>query len=353
MRRIAGPGHVGNRFVNYDPPGTPTGTYWMAEFGDDLQDELRGVEDEFNIAEAAGTNKYVLAAIKGLAIAHGKPLGELFFMSKYKAPAAFNKDSPDTYFPAVCLDAGDQDLAAANWPDLVPDLRGLRATYNEGIAGEKYAFDVTNWAIATNVATLTFADTTAEKAVLSVLGEDNLVHGDYASWRSITLPDAIGDIDAGEYAITDVDPTARTVSFAFTHANGSDSGAFVVSFYQHRIPGSSTTARVFERPGGVMVAANDADGEGIAGMRRRDRFQGHGVVVKNGSNVGLYRLGGSVTSGANDRQGNEVADYGDSEQYHGREFVDDGVNGTPRIGKSTDPRALVGHAYLWGRKYVA
>ncbi len=344
MRKIAGPGHVGNAFVNYDPPGTPTGTYVMAEWGNDVQDELRGIEDEFSIAEAAGTNKYVLAAIKGLAIAHGKPLGEMFFLHKYKAPAAFDKDSPEDYFPAVCLDAGDQDLAAANWPDLVPDLRALRATYNEGIAGAKYAFDVTNWAIVSNVATLTFADQTAEKAVLSVLGEDNLVHGDYASWRSITLPDAIGDITAGEYALTDVDPAARTVSFAFTAGNNSGAGAFVVSFYQHRIPGSGTTARVFERPGGVMVAANDADGECIAGMRRRDRGQGHyhdplpgypNFIMDTDENTG-------TTSGTgrsyNTTTGNPTTDT---------------VNGTPRTGKTTDPRALVGHMYMFGRRYLA
>ncbi len=340
MRKIAGPGHVGNTFADYDPPGTPTGTYVMADWGNDVQDELRGIEDEFSIAEAAGTNKYVLAAMKGLAIAHGKPLGELFFMSKYKAPAAFNKDSPEDYFPAVCLDIGDQDLAAANWPDLVPDLRALRATYNEGIAGEKYQFGVTDWAIVSNVATLTFDNVAAEKAVISALGEDNLVHGDYASWRSITLPAAIGDITAGEYAITDVDPTARTVSFAFTAGDNSGAGAFVVSFYQHRIPGSSTTARVFERPGGVMVAANDPDGECMAGMRRRDRGQGHWHETK----------GQDWTDAGNGRD--IIADTGISQTFV-KDPTTDTVNGEPRTGKTTDPRAQVGHLYMHGVNYVA
>jgi len=346
MRKIAGPGHVGNAFVDYDPPGTPTGTYVMADWGNDVQDELRGIEDELSIDESPGTNKYVLAAIKGLAIAHGKPLGELFFMPKYKAPAAFNKDSPEDYFPAVCLDIGDQDLAVANWPDLVPELRALKLMYNEGITGEKYQFDVTNWAISSNVATLTFADQTAEKAMLSALGEDNLVHGDYASWRSITLPSPIGDITAGEYAITNVDPTARTVSFDFTASDNSGSGTFVVSFYQHRIPGSSTTARVYERPAGVLVAANDADGECIAGMRRRDRGQGHWHEIQSDSNSIKYGTYGALTDGAL----NVTNPPG---QFTARSIITDGVNGTPRTGKTTDPRAQVGHLYMWARKYVA
>ncbi len=346
MRKIAGPGHVGNEFANYDPPGNPTGTQVTDDWGNDVQRELIGIQDEFSIAEADGSNKYILAAMKGLAIAHGKPLGELFFMSKYKAPAAFNKDSPEDYFPAVCLDIGDQDLAAANWPDLVPDLRALRATYNEGIAGEKYQFDVTDWAIVSNVATLTFDNVAAEKAVISALGEDNLVHDNlYASWRSITLPSAIGDITAGEYALTDVDPTARTVSFAFTVGDNSGAGTWVVSFYQHRIPGSSTTARVYKRPAGVLVAANDPDGECIAGMRRRDRGQGHwhdGYTYAGAAAKVTY---GSISNASTRSSLTDLPPIGNPS--------DDGVNGIPRTGKTTDPRALVGHLFMWAREYVA
>lgn len=344
MRKIAGPGHVGNAFVDYDPPGTPTGTYVMADWGNDVQDELRGIEDEFSIAQAAGTNKYVLAAIKGLAIAHGKPLGELFFLHKHKDPAAFDKDNPEDYFPGLCLDDGDHDIAVANWPDLVPDLRAIKSTYNEGITGEDSIFDITDWAIVSNVATLTFANTIAELKMLAALSEDNLVQGGYSSWRSITLPSAIGDITAGEYAITNVDPSTRKVSFAFTAGDNSGSGSWTAEFYRHRIPGSSTTARVYERPAGVLVAANDGDGECIAGMRRRDRFQGHipDPIAASGSvamTLANGFAGGTSTGGV------------PGAPYNG--LKSDGTNGTPRTGKTTDPRSLVGHLYMWGTKYVA
>lgn len=344
MRKIAGPGHVGNAFVDYNPPGTPTGTYVMAAWGNDVQDELRGIEDEFSIAQAAGTNKYVLAAIKGLAIAHGKPLGELFFLHKHKDPAAFNKNSPENYFPALCLDDGDHDIAAANWPDLVPELRAIKSTYNEGITGEDSAFDVTNWAVATNVGTLTFANTTAENTMLAALAEDNLVHGNYTSWRSITLAGAIGNIPAGEYAITALNATARTVTFNVTASDGSGGVTATAEFYRHRIPGSSTTARVYERPAGVLVAANDPDGECIAGYRRRDRFQGHipDPIAASGSvamTLANGFAGGTSTGGV------------PGAPYNG--LKSDGTNGTPRTGKTTDPRSLVGHLFMHGRTYLA
>ncbi len=344
MRKIAGPGHVNYTFKDYDPVTNPTGTYHTANWGNDVQDELRGIEDELSIAEAAGTNKYVLAAIKGLAIAHGKPLGELFFLNKYKAPAAFNKDSPEDYFPALCLDDGDHDIAVANWSDLVPDLRTLRAIYNEGITGEKYQFDVINWAVSSNVGTLTFADQTAEKALLSDYTEDNLVHGDFNGYRSVTLPDAIGNIPAGEYALSGIDPSARTITFPVTASDGSGGVTAIAEFYQHRIPGSSTTARVFERPGGVMVAANDADGECIAGMRRRDRGQGHWHDLKRHV-AGSYP---QITETSSRGVGSVSFD-----ENHVQDPITDGVNGTPRTGKTNDPRALVGHMYIWGREYKA
>ncbi len=344
MRKIAGPGHVNNTFKDYDPITNPTGTYHTANWGNDVQDELRGIEDELSIAEAAGTNKYVMAAIIGLIISNRHHVGGYEWQDDYKAPAAFNKDNPTAYWPAICLNAGDEDIAIANWPDLVPHLRAKRSIFNEGITGEKYQFDVTNWAISSNVGTLTFADQTAEKALLSDYTEDNLVHGDFNNYRSVTLPDAIGNIPAGEYALSGIDPSARTITFPVTASDGSGSGTWNVSFYLHRIPGSSTIARVFERPGGVLVAANDPDGECIAGMRRRDRGQGHIHLLPRADN--RYDVGTA----------REDVGYGSSNYqviHKTNSPQDDSVNGTPRTGKTTDPRALVGHLYMWGRKFIS
>lgn len=349
MRKIAGPGAVGNAFVDYDAVTNPNGTVYTADYGNDVQDELVGIQDYAGIAEAAGTNEYVLAAIKKITRDMGKHVGELFFLDTVKAAAAFDEDNPDDYFNAICLDAIEDytDISSTNWADLVTHLRAKALTYFDGITGEKSSFDVTGWAISSNVATLTFANTTAENAILAALAEDNLVHGSYSNWRSVTLSAAIGDITAGEYAITDVDATSRTISFAFVASNNSGSGSYTVNFYENRIPGSTTTARLYQATARSLVSANDADGEEIAGLRRRDRAQGHYHEMKlNSTNPsGSYQDSAQVGS-ADSATPNILLGY------TAVEAITDGTNGTPRTGTTTDPRSLVGHLYIHGGAYA-
>lgn len=277
-----------------------------------------------------------------------RELGELFFIAgNVKSPVAWSWANRRTFFAGKCLDtiAIYEDISSTNWPDLVTWLRAQKLIYLEGKTGEKYAFNVTNWAISTNVATLTFANTPGENAVLTALLEDKLVHGSYTAWRTITLGSSIGDITAGDYAITEVDPAAHTVKFAFTHANSSGSGSFTASFYQHRVSGSTTTARVFEATARTLVSAGDA--ENIAGLRRRDRFQGHWTRLKYntlayGGTPSIRNIYGGATEGTDDTGGANIP-------------VADTLNGfgTPRTGITTDPRSAVGHLYLWGRSYAA
>jgi hypothetical protein len=306
-----------------------------------------------------------------------KEVGELFYLDTVKTPTEYTYATRRSFFPALCLDTIDDntDISSTNWPDmgskdgLVTHLRAKKFTYLDGISGsEEDDFDVTDWAISSNVATLTFGDTDPENAILGALYDDALVHGggaetaSYTDWRSITLPSAIGDITAGEYAITEVDATSRTISFSFTASDNSGSGTYTVNFYQHRIPGSTTTARLFENKGRSLVSANDADGECIAGLRRRDRFQGHTLSSINDSSTAgqtPWRLGGASSRGqasaASAAAGRQRADFHDQSDSNVIDAVlgDDGTNGDPRTGKTSDPRSLIGHVYIWGGKYVA
>jgi len=200
---------------------------------------------------------------------------------------------------------------------------------------------------------LTFANTTAENAMLAAQSEDVLVNGGFSNGRSVTLAGAIGDITAGEYAITDIDAASRTIDFAFTAGNNSGSGSFTINFYENRIPGSTTTARLYEATARSLVSANDADGEEIAGLRRRDRGQqitgsfsrnsGTGVLVNDTALAGAFSI--SSTSYAN-RTVTEVA------QGYELDF-DSADSPNARTGTTTDPRALVGHVYIHGRTYSA
>lgn len=344
MRAIDGPGHVGNTFVDYDAILNPNGTVMTADWGNDAQNELIGIQDNAGIAEAAGTNLYVLSAITKQIQDYGKHIGEMYFLDSLKTETAFDKDDLEAYFNGKCLDAIDvfEDIAVANWPDLVPHLRAKGLTYNEGITGSKAAFDVTDWDITANVSTLTFANTTAEIAILTGLLEDNLVHGSYTDWRSITLAGAIGDITSGEYAITAIDTTLRTVKFAFTAGNNSGSGSFTINFFTNRVPSSSTTARLYEATARTLVSANDDDGENINGLRRRDRFQGHAHNFERSSTVNADAGGTFGVYGSNTDSTTEV-----------KEAITDAAFGTARTGETTDTRSAVGHLYLHGRSFIA
>ena len=302
------------------------------------------------------TEALVTTGIKN-AIAYGKPIGELFYLDSLRLPAAYSSGAPGDYFPAKCLDDINvyEDITVANWPSLVPHLRAKALTYNEGITGQKSAFDVTDWDITSNIATLTFANTTAENAILTALAEDNLVHGSFANWRSITLGSAIGTITAGEYAITAIDTSLRTVKFAFTAANGGASGAFTSSFYTNRVPGSSTTARLYQATGRTLVSAND--GVGINGLRKRDRFQSwQAFGTVSGNNYwGIIEIADQrTTAQANTGSGlNRFATAGTQGQPNMIKAGSDGVNGTPRTGLTTHGPESVGHLYIHGRSYVA
>ncbi|MBW2647697.1 MAG: hypothetical protein JRE23_16280, partial [Deltaproteobacteria bacterium] len=265
--------------------------------------------------------------------------------------AIFDKDAPEDFFPGVCLSAIEDfdDIDVANFPDLVAHLRAKAFKYFEGITGETSAFSVTDWDITSNVAQLTFSGAAAT-AMLAALAEDVLVHGSYTNWRSVTLAGAIGDITAGEYAITDVDAAGLTIDFAFTAGDNSGAVTASTNFYQHRVPGSTTTARLMETTARTLISANDADGEAIAGLRRRDRSQGHWHEIQTASSNVYGYSAATMAPGGNGTIAIDGAPNAD--RLQSRDSITDTVNGTPRTGKTTDPRALVGHIYIWGRTYL-
>ena len=355
MRAIAGPGAVSNRFVDYDAVSNPDGTVYTADFGNDVQDELIGIQDEMGITQAAGTNKYVRAAIIGMAIKYGKKIGELFFADEVDAPAEFDEDNPEDFWPAKCLDsitAGYEDISETNWPDLVPHLRA-KALKVAGVS----SMGVTAWAVASNVGTLTF-DTGDELDMLAALAEDLLVHGSYSNWRTVTLAAAIGNIPAGDYAITALDASAGTVTFAVTASDGGASGTWSAIFYESRIPGSTTTARIFQASGRTLVSSYDDNSKRVPGLRLRGAMQritgtltniaggGYGPLRPSGVMNGVFSQGSGTTYTANVSTSSGYALKFDSA---------DSVSPNPAITDDDETRGpeLAGHLYIWGRRYVA
>ena len=349
MRRTTGAGNVANEFVD-EVPGVSQGTTVDADWLNPVQEELCAViESEGETLDGTGAVvDQVWKAIAKRIAQRSKPLGELFFLQDHRAVSEWNDADPDAYFAGVCLDDGDKDIAVANYPDLVPYLLARVLTYKEGIAGAQSTHNVTTWGVAGGVATLTFANSAPEIAVLTALLEDEAVHVAsggvaYTSWRSVTLAGAIGNILAGTYAITNVNPAARTITFAAAVADGGAGGAWTVQFFAHKIAGSAS-ARVFQRLGGAIMSANDPDNEAVPGLRRRDRGQGHRHNHRGGSGGGGDYFP-PYTPVAGDTVNTRSGMVGDP--------ATDTVNSTPRTGKSTDPRNITARLYIWGRTYIA
>lgn len=289
-----------------------------------------------------------LLSIKN-SIEYGAEVFDIIPNMKYRAPSEWNPLNPGAYFPRLCLTDFDtyKDISTANWPtDVISDLRNIKIVFKEGLTGAISSPVVTNWAIAANVATLTFQNDADHISLLTDLSEDVSQHGSYSNYRSVTLPLAIGDIAAGTYALTNINASTRQVSFAFVAANNSGALASTVDFYAYRIAGSTTTARVFSARGLSLMGVNDANGYFVSGgLRRRGYFQGHWHPVNDGSvDLGFIANAGTGSVASGIVSGNTLI---------ARNSITDGTNGTPRTSKETHSPAMSSHLYLHLRRYTA
>lgn len=270
-----------------------------------------------------------------------RPVGETFDLFGYVAPSAA--------FPAFPLSWSNRTVDAANWPDLVAYWRAHKMTYMAGEGSEKSAFDITHYARSSNTVTITLANTTAELALLAMMAEANLVHGSFSAWWALNLPIALGsgDVPAGDYAITGIDAGNRQITFVHAGSNVGTTGVSrSLEVYPHRIPGSTTTCRHYQVAGRARVSVNDSDGEIWGGAQKRDRGQGH-FHERNPDGADEYSL---RPSGSSDYTGGGRAVVQLSTTG---KPASDGVNGSPRTGKTTDPRSLGTVPYIWARSFAA
>ncbi|PJZ41885.1 hypothetical protein CH370_06380 [Leptospira kmetyi] len=173
-----------------------------------------------------------------------------------------------------------------------------------------------------------------------------------------TLSQAIGGVPANAtLAITALSSGSRTISFSCAAANSSGSLTGVkLRFYKHRLPditpGTTITNQVrhFAIQGRGFVSVMDVDSDWIGGLRRRDRFQGHG-----------HELWGEIGSAA----GSSTVHFNSSSANVTRLFSGggptgqpvrianaDGSNGAPRLGKTTDARGLSAFPYVFVKRVL-
>lgn len=277
-------------------------------------------------------------------------LGEYVWTDDYVAPSQYDPANPQNQWAGLYLENGDQTITTAHWPLGVPHLLSIPIAYQRGQGTEVTAFGCSGWSITSNVVTITFNATTANDAILAALAEELLVHGNtYTGWRTVTVPLLGASVPAGDYAITNLNAGARTLTFSYTVANNSG-GAFNANFYAYRISGSATSALVYKAQGRTLMSTGDLDEEtpyaaqnkNIIGLRRRSWGQGHLHRPAADSSVGGAVAGFTYNSAS---QGTANLATGSP--------ITDGTNGTPRAGKSTEAKSMGAALSLWMGRYVA
>lgn len=277
-------------------------------------------------------------------IALSKPVGEMIdteipltAVTVSGSKSTVSPGNPE-YLPIISRDA-DIDVASTKAPDLVTAYRAYQAS----ITG------TTSFTATVAGSVLTFASTTSNNLLLAAIQADAFVQRWFTSGQSATYDVSGADygnprcinVAGTDYAIAGVNTGARTITVTGTPTSGSQT----VIFYPYRIAGSSTSIRLHKLNGFVMVPQGDSDGLYIGGLRVMDQLQGHWHQVYDTTGAGalLYNSAGTTASGvSSNKMGvNQV-----------REPISDPTNGTPRTGKTTNPRAHSRYIYTWVRRLL-
>jgi hypothetical protein len=247
-------------------------------------------------------------------------------------------ESTSESFPAVPRNV-NQDLDVANWPLLVAKMRAVKTS----------VLGVTDHAATVAASVVTMPNTAASNALIALLVSDAIVSNyintsepanfaggaDYATVSTRRSLNVAGT----DYAITGINATLREITVDGVPTAGAQSA----SCYTYRIAGSSTSARLLRIAGFVGVAAGDAGGEVVGGFRKMDRGQGHRHLEKTSTSTNIDN--GSWVKASN------FGPERDSSQ-NTSDPTTDTTNGTPRTGKTTDPRTAGQYAYTWGAQYI-
>ena len=266
MRPISGPGNVANTFADYDPVSNPLGTVYTAQWGNDVQDELLGIQAEMGVSTGAGSNRLVYASMLRAIKEYRLPVGGIIQSTVALTPTAFDVNNPETYEPVFDLQAGGT-LNVANYPDYVPKLRSelVRVGSTTAFTGSASGSIITLDNNADNL------------AVLEALLEDQIFYSAYN--RPITW-------GGSDFVITNINGVTRAITVTGTPTAGAGSA----TFHPYRIVGSTTTARILAHDG-LVLATGGASGR-VTGLVTRDRMQ----LIEG--EYEMQRSTGSLASGA-------------------------------------------------------
>jgi hypothetical protein len=269
-------------------------------------------------------------------LVNGKYVGEIFMIpGRVKAPSAD--------FPALCLTNIDifTDIDAANFPNLVTELRAETGVFLDGLTGETEDFPGN-----ASGSVITLTDTTANNALLAILIEHAAAFGDDY--------DSLGVVRFGgaDFPITDINSITRAITVTGTPT----AGAGDATFFPHRIAGSTTTARVQSWRGRSPVGANGAEGGTVSGYVRRDQMQritgSQGETSRLATDLKLWE--GAFIEGTSTGQLSAAAPgTGNTTSFNSAGSPDARASATTGEPNATHPSDVSTHIYQFGGTYVS
>lgn len=322
MKRTSATGSSSGQYVDRNPATSTPGTSVIAEDRNNVQEEICNTIEDLGLTLDGADQTQLKRAVIGWS----HQVGELLMME--------TDDAPGIFFPAVRRSA-DIDISSANYPLLVTKLRAAKTTVD----------GVTNFTGTVAGSVITFAYSVPVAKMLGLLKAEALVAGflnqnqpaDFTEDFTTAATRKCINIGGVDYPIAGVNLATYAVTVVGSPATGSQTA----NFYPYRIAGSATTARLARLSGFVPVATGDYDDRNVAGWRAMDRGQGHG------HNVPIYNSG---TTGVNIASTNSPT-FATNALAGGE--TSDGSNGSPRTGKTFEPKSVSQNFYTWAGIYNA
>jgi len=273
-----------------------------------------------------------------IAVSHR--VGEVIWSEVTQTPAIWASGSA-TYNPVIARWDADHTVTSAQAPDLVTAYRAEKANIN--VNGVAY----NQWTGTVAAPVITFASNAQNLAMLNMIVNEATANGYIATQTAGAAAVFTGtaqrciNVNGTDYPIVGASVGGLTVTVTGTPTSGSQT----CILFTYRIAGSTSSVVLPRISGFGPVATYDYDGNFVHGWRKMDQGQGHyHQAYYNNSN------GYSSGSAFNDFLGTGP---GGSATTSVRSPITDGTNGTPRTGKTTDPRAYGLLPYTWAGRLLA
>ena len=265
----------------------------------------------------------------------------------YSAARSTAHPSYPRYLPYIPRYDADHDVTTAMAPDLVTAYRAEMAKIRVG------ASIVSSWTGTVSGSTITFASNTANLALINLYTNEASANGYIQTQSAAFSPVFTGAaqrcirVNGVDYAVTSTSTGALTITVSGTPASGSQT----CQAPTYCIAGSATSVRLPRISGFVGVTAQDYDGEVVTGWRRPWRTQGHNheVMTSTGRFVSSIFTGGSISGKSFDATTTSPT----ANTAVAGNIITDGTNGTPQVGKTTDPRTYGKYTYTHAGRLLA